>query len=261
MFCAELQTAEKNALVPFKFPLKERYDKLRRELPTGAEPRANASNVPKQTKPANANLDKGPALSNTDLPAPVGNDPVVEESRHSWTRTDRNAQRFQSTQDSLGPAWENVVRRVTIDIDTNMVVEDRSDLQTADPVELFAVLPSGVRNIRTVLYHNDDSLPGVREKTEAKRVKAPEALIQPEENQAPEAGGDPRPTSTTAIVPLTDPNEVPNLEPDDWRRWKLPDSEDAPLNPNVEKLPNGDTIVYGRYCRKRSGSNRVEHMA
>ena len=134
VFCAELQTAEKDALVPFKFPLKERYDKLRRELPTGAEPRANASNAPQETKPANANLDKGPALSNTDLPAPVGNDPIVEESRHSWTRTDRNAQRFQSTQDSLGPAWENVVRRVTIDIDTNMVVEDRSDLQTADPV-------------------------------------------------------------------------------------------------------------------------------
>ena len=116
VFCAELQTAEKNSLVPFKFPLKERYDKIRRELPTNAGPRANANTVPKGTTPANANSDKGPTLSVTEVSAQVGDDPVIEESRHMWTRTDLNAQRFQSTQDSLGPAWANVIRLSLIHI-------------------------------------------------------------------------------------------------------------------------------------------------
>ena len=156
-----------------------------------------------------------------------------------------------------------MIRRVTIDLDTDMVVEDRTDLQTADPVELFAVLPNGVRNIRTVLYHNDDNLPGVREKSEIKRVRAPEASDHPEEPRALTPGGQPedKTPTTTAADPLLDPNAPTDLESDDWRRWKLPDSEDAPLNPNVEKLPNGDTIVYGRYVRKRKGSNRVEHFS
>ena len=180
---------------------------MRRELPTNAEPRANANTVPKGTTPANANSDKGPPLSATEASAQVGDDPVIEDSRHTWTRTDLNAQRFQSTQDSLGPAWANVIRRVTIDVDTDMVVEDRSDLQTADPVDLFSVLPSGVRNIKTILYHNDDTLPGNREKTNAKRVRAPETSVLSEESRDDESGGIPRPTATTAIVPLLDPNE------------------------------------------------------
>ena len=46
----------------------------------------------------------------------------------------------------------------------------------------------------------------------------------------------------------------------DWRKWDLPTGEPAPLNPNVMKLPRGDTIVYGKTCCRREGSNRVEHI-
>ena len=56
------------------------------------------------------------------------------------------------TTNKNGPKWHEVKRRVTVDIDTKQITEDKTVEQIAADKGEHAALPQGVRNIRTILY-------------------------------------------------------------------------------------------------------------
>ena len=49
-----------------------------------------------------------------------------------------------------------MVRRVTIDDDTHRVIQDLKTPHNVPLQELYANLPEGVKNTRTILYYKDD---------------------------------------------------------------------------------------------------------
>eukprot|EP00959_Pyramimonas_sp_CCMP1952_P266878 5579481-Pyramimonas_sp.AAC.1 len=77
-----------------------------------------------------------------------GNVPVYLST---YTRTDHNIHQYVTTNKG-GPTWCDVIRRVTINLDTNTVIQD---IAVADPptgYDWHAPLSEGVANISTRLY-------------------------------------------------------------------------------------------------------------
>ena len=71
-----------------------------------------------------------------------------------YTRTDYNNKCFVTTK-AGGPAWDQVVRRVTINLDNNKTIEDQAVKDTCVGYDWHAPLPNGVTNIKTQLYWED----------------------------------------------------------------------------------------------------------
>eukprot|EP00959_Pyramimonas_sp_CCMP1952_P156768 3278609-Pyramimonas_sp.AAC.1 len=74
-----------------------------------------------------------------------GNVPIY---LNTYTRTDHNIHHYVTTNKG-GPKWCDVLRRVTINLDTNTVIKD---IAVADPptgYDWHAPLPAGVANIST----------------------------------------------------------------------------------------------------------------
>ena len=72
-----------------------------------------------------------------------------------WSRTDRSATRYRTTSKG-GPDWKSVVRRITRDAQTGEVLDDWTITpeDRFDPIKLYGRVPTGPRNITTVLYYN-----------------------------------------------------------------------------------------------------------
>ena len=68
-----------------------------------------------------------------------------------FTRTDHNVQSYRTTAQN-GPKWDTVVRRVTYDLDKQVVVQDIKVKDQPTGYDWHAPLPQGVRNISTRLY-------------------------------------------------------------------------------------------------------------
>ena len=69
-----------------------------------------------------------------------------------WNRYDFEARRYRGS-NSKGPLWEDVVRRVTLDIDSNQIICDE-EISGAIPLhKLHDKLPIGVKNIQTTLVY------------------------------------------------------------------------------------------------------------
>ena len=103
-----------------------------------------------------------------------------------WERIDPKARTFRTSKCG-GPPWEKVSRRVTVDLDTNKVVEDIKVYPATSDDFLHRQLPAGVSNIKTILYfspstkpsRNDSSVsPTVR--TVLETVLAHQAITSPD---------------------------------------------------------------------------------
>ena len=69
-----------------------------------------------------------------------------------WRRLDLNAKRAVTVRKG-GPRWEQVVRRVTMDVDNHVVLQDLRDVQNASQQDLFFTLPTTTQNIETIFYY------------------------------------------------------------------------------------------------------------
>ena len=67
------------------------------------------------------------------------------------TRIDKNAKAYRTTHKS-GPKWDDVVRRVTYDLDRQVVIQDIRVKDQPIGYDWHAELPKGVTNISTRLY-------------------------------------------------------------------------------------------------------------
>ena len=77
---------------------------------------------------------------------------AIQEPIQVYTRSDKGKTVYFTTKDG-GPKWQEVVRRVTYDLDKEEIIEDVS-VEDQDPnYDWRAPLPPGVRNIRTQLYY------------------------------------------------------------------------------------------------------------
>lgn len=73
-----------------------------------------------------------------------------------WKRVDFNANKLQLLKKG-GPAWRQVVRRVTMDLNTNEVLQDLQDFQQATRSQLHQKLSGQPRDIVTIFYYKDDN--------------------------------------------------------------------------------------------------------
>ena len=74
------------------------------------------------------------------------------EQLAEWNRYDLEARRFRGS-NSRGPLWGDVVRRITLDIDTNKVIADEEIKPEMKIHKLHDKLPEGVKNIQTTLVY------------------------------------------------------------------------------------------------------------
>ena len=72
-----------------------------------------------------------------------------------WVRYDADARRYRASLPNGGPDWRDVVRRVTLDVDTWEELDDLSKPYHADHERIFAFVPGGPRNIVTLLFYRD----------------------------------------------------------------------------------------------------------
>ena len=77
--------------------------------------------------------------------------PPTPELR-GWIRYDLAAKRFRGT-NSTGPLLEDVVRRITLDLDNGHVVQDIKITSDMTARQLHQNLPTGVENIETILVY------------------------------------------------------------------------------------------------------------
>ena len=76
----------------------------------------------------------------------------THESLRSWTRYDLEAKRYRGS-NSKGPIWSDVLRRLTLDIDKNKVIQDLTITDELSVHKLHEKLPEGVKNIETTLIY------------------------------------------------------------------------------------------------------------
>ena len=71
-----------------------------------------------------------------------------------WSREDRQAKVYRTVADE-GPAWRQVVRRVTTDLQTGRTIQDVDAVWWSDKTrsELYCPIPDGPRDIRTAFYY------------------------------------------------------------------------------------------------------------
>eukprot|EP00959_Pyramimonas_sp_CCMP1952_P410270 8598170-Pyramimonas_sp.AAC.1 len=77
-----------------------------------------------------------------------GNVPVY---LNTYTRTDHNIHHYVMT-NKWGPTWSDVIRRVTINLDANTVIQDVAIADQPTGYDWHAPLPEGVANISTRMY-------------------------------------------------------------------------------------------------------------
>eukprot|EP00959_Pyramimonas_sp_CCMP1952_P370354 7756398-Pyramimonas_sp.AAC.1 len=70
---------------------------------------------------------------------------------NTYTRTDHNIHHYVTT-NKAGPKWSDVIRRVTINLDTNTVVQEIAIADQPTGYDWHAPLPEGVANISTRMY-------------------------------------------------------------------------------------------------------------
>ena len=70
-----------------------------------------------------------------------------------WRRLDLSAKRAVTVRKG-GPRWEQVVRRVTMDVDNHVVLQDLRDAQNASQQDLFFTLPTTTQNIDHLLLQS-----------------------------------------------------------------------------------------------------------
>ena len=75
-----------------------------------------------------------------------------QEALEVWRRFDLDAKRFRGST-SKGPVWSDVTRRVTLDIDTNKIIADESINCEMTVHQVHRKLPTGVKNIETMLIY------------------------------------------------------------------------------------------------------------
>ena len=80
----------------------------------------------------------------------------VKNELKVWKRFDFNATELQLLKKG-GPAWKQVVRRVTMDINTNEVLQDLQGFQQATRSQLHQKLPGQPRDIATIFYYKEDN--------------------------------------------------------------------------------------------------------
>ena len=76
----------------------------------------------------------------------------THESLRSWTRYDLEAKRYRGS-NSKGKLWSDVLRRLTLDIDKNKVIQDLTITDELSVHKLHEKLPEGVKNIETTLIY------------------------------------------------------------------------------------------------------------
>eukprot|EP00959_Pyramimonas_sp_CCMP1952_P470721 9497165-Pyramimonas_sp.AAC.1 len=70
---------------------------------------------------------------------------------NTYTRTDHNMHHYVTT-NKRGPKWSDVIRRVTINLDTNTVIQDISVVDQPTGYDWHVPLPRGVANISARMY-------------------------------------------------------------------------------------------------------------
>ncbi|CAE8689974.1 unnamed protein product, partial [Polarella glacialis] len=90
-------------------------------------------------------------------PSPRPTAPPASKEENTWCRIDVRARNFR-TSIRNGPAWSQVYRRVTKDLNTGQVIEDVAgdELQTMPKGKLYRKLPAGVDAIETIQYYTPD---------------------------------------------------------------------------------------------------------
>ena len=78
-----------------------------------------------------------------------------------WVREDRNMQRFLTTLKN-GPSWDYVTGRATYDLDSGKEIENVIINKKTQEKYLHRQLPKNVKNIRTILYHEDPTIPNMK---------------------------------------------------------------------------------------------------
>ena len=70
----------------------------------------------------------------------------------AWSRYDLNAKRYRGS-NSKGPLWGDVSRRVTVDLDSNEVIQDIPITEELSLHKIHEKLPEGSENIETILIY------------------------------------------------------------------------------------------------------------
>ena len=78
---------------------------------------------------------------------------------HSFERTDKKATHFQLSRKTRGPPVDSIIARTTIDLDDDIVLEDKRILRGLPEDDKIKELPTGKRkrkwrNIHTILYYD-----------------------------------------------------------------------------------------------------------
>ena len=81
--------------------------------------------------------------------------PPTHEQLKAWTRYDFEAKRYRGS-NSRGPLWSDVVRRLTLDLDANKIIQDLTITENLSVHKLHEKLPTGVKNIETTLIYRPD---------------------------------------------------------------------------------------------------------
>ena len=100
-----------------------------------------------------------------------------------WIREDKGMKRFLTTL-TCGPSWKHVTGRVTYDLDSKKEIENVIINSKTQEKYLHRQLPKGVKNIRTILYHDDPNVPTM-DKVEAVDLLAGIDADQDLEDPAP----------------------------------------------------------------------------
>ena len=147
---------------------------------------------------APATTDNQPANDGDELwKATVENQSAKEASSASssaaspglrqWVRYDVDAKRFRAS-NSKGPLWGDVIRRITLDLDTDKVIRDETIHQGMTVHQIHQKLPSGVQSIETTLIyqpkpgHPDPGKPFPDEATTKTTTARPARDKEPEED-------------------------------------------------------------------------------
>eukprot|EP00435_Cladocopium_sp_Y103_P060316 s936_g22.t1 len=95
------------------------------------------------------------------LPTQAGPSSVLPEQSQpvlkAWSRFDTNAKRYRGT-NSTGPLWGDVIRRITIDLDSASVIQDKPITAEMSVHSVHDKLPVGTENIETILIYQ--KIPG-----------------------------------------------------------------------------------------------------
>ena len=130
-----------------------------REAPPTVEPEVQPSKKARIQESDADELWRASVENQSRKSEPSSSSQTASSSRSSaaeqlceWSRYDFEARRYRGS-NSKGPLWGDVVRRITLDIDSNRVIKDEAISGEIPVKQLYDKLPTGTKNIQTVLIY------------------------------------------------------------------------------------------------------------